>query len=327
MRDRRTYLGGPDLAAVLGLHPYQSPYAVWLEKTAPRDEPEPVDWWQDSPSEAAWWGTQAEATILRAYELRTGRKLEPGRFVESDRPHIAGTPDGFSEPAVVEAKNVGYQAWQANGEDVPDHHRVQGLYYAGLTRADYVDFAVCVGGNHLELRRLVVDDHQADIDAIVEFADRWWQHHVVRGHAPEVDGNQATRDALLRRWGRTATVERVDLSEEYREVLAERHRTRALLRDLQAEVDRLDNELIAALGGATDAYLPGDERPAWTWRSVTSHRDQPKAIRQAHEAALPLPDGVTPEDVATAVMVMDRFETRNETRRFDARAPRRKKET
>lgn len=332
-RDRRTYLGGHDVGAILGLDPWRSPYAVWLAKTSPDPEPEQGqgDWWQGSPSEAAWWGTRSERAILDAYTLRTGREVVPGRLVESvtDDPELAGTPDGFVGPdlhGLVEAKTIGEQAWRACGDELPDRYRAQALYYLGITGNDYCDVAARIGGNRLELIRLVADDYRADIDLMLDYAHRWWHAHVAPDVAPEIDGNRATREALERRWGRHVAAERIDLTEEWREVLAERHRTHALLRDLEADRERLDCELIAALGGATDAYLPGADKPSWTWRPVIYHRDQAKAIREAHEAGLPPPDGVTADDLATAVRVLDAYRQTTEARRLDTKAPRRKKD-
>jgi predicted phage-related endonuclease len=175
--------------------------------------------------------------------------------------------------------------------------------------------------------RLVADDHRADIDMLLEYADRWWQVHVVGNSAPPVDGSDATRDALQRRWGAAQTVERIDLSEEWRAVLAERHRTQALIKDLESQRDELDCRLIAAMNGATDAFLPGDEKPSWTWRSGSRQSDRTKAIRDALAAELPLPEGVTWDELKTAVRVLDAYRQSVEYRRLDCKAPRPKKGT
>jgi predicted phage-related endonuclease len=55
-RDRREYLGGHDVAAILGLHPYKSPFAVWLAKTGPPEPEQGESYWVGYPSEAAYWG-------------------------------------------------------------------------------------------------------------------------------------------------------------------------------------------------------------------------------------------------------------------------------
>lgn len=344
-RDRRTYLGGHDVGAILlgDQHPYQTPYGVWLAKTDPN--PEPVsgkgEYWEGYPSEAAYWGADAEEGIARAYELKTGRKVQrpgylcspDGTIQHPDFPHLAGTPDGWADDGsgepegIVEMKTAGDWVWKAWDGDLPPQYKIQCLYYLGLTGEPWCDAVVKVGGNKLEIQRIWREAHQADIEAIIAYADAWWNAHVVANIAPPVSGGERTRDALLRRWGADTPIERIDVGEEWRAVIEERHRTHALVRDLLDQRDELDCQLAAAMNGATDAYLPGDEKPAWTWRCTTTTRDQPKAVRDAYEAALPPPDGITEDDVATAVRVLDAYRATAETRRLDTRAPRAKKGT
>ena len=40
-QDRSKYIGGSDIGAILGLSPFKSPLAVWMEKTG--KEVKPVD--------------------------------------------------------------------------------------------------------------------------------------------------------------------------------------------------------------------------------------------------------------------------------------------
>lgn len=333
-RDRREYLGGHDVAAILGLHPYKSPFAVWLAKTGPPEPEQGESYWVGYPSESAYWGAKSEQAVAEAYTQLTGREVTQAAHVQNpERPHLAGTPDFLVnnedgwQIGILECKTVGDWAY-ANWEDgLPAHYRCQALYYLGLTREAWCDVAIRIGGNRLEVVRLVADEHRADIDMLIEYADRWWHVHVVGNSAPPVDGSDATRDALQRRWGTAQVVERVDLSEEWRPLLAERHRTQALIKDLESQRDELDCQLIAAMNGATDAYLPGDEKPSWTWRAGSRQTDRTKAIRDAFAAELPLPEGVTPEEVKTAVRVLDAYRQTVEYRRLDCKAPRAKKGT
>lgn len=334
-RDRRTYLGGHDVATILlgDQDPYNTPYGVWLVKTDPK--PEPLqgkgEYWEGSISEAAYWGSQAEEGMAVAYEAKTGRHvIRPCDTIElPGSSHLAGTRDGLIKPeGFVEFKTESeYVHRDLDGQLAPSH-TIQVLYYLGLDETrEWCDVVVRVGGNRLEIQRIRRADHQADIDAILDFADAWWQDYVVAGVAPPVSGGDRTRDALLRRWGVPTTIERVDVDEEWRAVLEERRRTHALAKDLERQLGELDCRLAAAMNGATDAYLPGDDKPSWTWRASVTTRDQPKAIRDAHKAALAPPDGFTDEDIATAIRVLDAYRVTSETRRLDTKTPRTKKDT
>ncbi len=66
--DRLTGIGGSDLAAILGLSKWRSPYQVWLEKTG-RSQP-------DLSTLPMRWGTYAEEFVAREYAERTGRGVQ-----------------------------------------------------------------------------------------------------------------------------------------------------------------------------------------------------------------------------------------------------------
>ncbi len=57
-------LGGSDIAAVLGLSRYRTPYEVWLEKTGQAVQ-------ESGESEPAYWGQVLEDVTAREYSKRT----------------------------------------------------------------------------------------------------------------------------------------------------------------------------------------------------------------------------------------------------------------
>lgn len=76
-RDRASWLlarhkgiGASEVAAILGMNPYRSAFAVWAEKVAP--EP-PAD--SDEETEAARWGNILEEPIAQEVSRRIGRRL------------------------------------------------------------------------------------------------------------------------------------------------------------------------------------------------------------------------------------------------------------
>ncbi len=66
--DRLTGIGGSDLAAILGLSKWRSPYQVWLEKTG-RSQPQ-------AATLAMRYGIHNEGFVAKEYEAATGRKVE-----------------------------------------------------------------------------------------------------------------------------------------------------------------------------------------------------------------------------------------------------------
>ena len=69
-------IGGSDVAAIMGISPWKTPLAVYLEKTMPLP-PEGFD--GEKPQLAR--GKRCEKYILEEYAERTGQILAPGRLV------------------------------------------------------------------------------------------------------------------------------------------------------------------------------------------------------------------------------------------------------
>lgn len=65
---RSTTIGGSDAAAILGLNPYKSPYALWAEKTG-KVIPEDI-----SQKEAVRLGTDLEEYVAKRFTEATGKR-------------------------------------------------------------------------------------------------------------------------------------------------------------------------------------------------------------------------------------------------------------
>ena len=68
-RDRRTFLGGTDAAAVLGLSRYRTPLQVWAEKTGALDEQNIDD------KLHVKLGKRLEEVVAELYTEKTGKKV------------------------------------------------------------------------------------------------------------------------------------------------------------------------------------------------------------------------------------------------------------
>lgn len=68
LEERRSGIGGSDVAAVLGLSPYRTPLDLWEDKTG-----RARDWHQ---SESAYWGSTLEEVVAKEFSTRTGMKIQ-----------------------------------------------------------------------------------------------------------------------------------------------------------------------------------------------------------------------------------------------------------
>ena len=86
---RRRGIGGSDVAKVLGLSKYSSPYQIWMDKTGKIE----ID--TSETSEAAYWGHQMEEVVAKEFEKRTGKKVRVSNkiYFHKDYPFLLANVD------------------------------------------------------------------------------------------------------------------------------------------------------------------------------------------------------------------------------------------
>lgn len=183
---RRTGIGGSDAAAILGLNPYQSRYAVAVEKV------HGIKAHEDEESlERMEWGKRLEPLLRAAFEDRTGMVVElaPAFIRHPEYPFLFANPDGFlwagtddvdgepwstrwatnvpselvdAGPGLFEGKCSG--VWDAGtwGDDrdpiVPVHYHVQAQHYMMVTGRTWAGFGCLLNGNKFIIRWSLRDD-------------------------------------------------------------------------------------------------------------------------------------------------------------------------
>lgn len=191
---RRGGIGASDIAGILGLSPWSSPWSVWADKTGllPDD---------DQDNEYMEFGRRAEAMIGPWFTDRTGLLLagEQTWLTSKVHPWMLATPDGFVLPPDAdsmadalggfEAKTTSDAPW----DTIPAHYQAQGQWQMAVGGWDRVWFGVLHGRR---FRTYVLERDQADIEYMTERAGDFWMNHVVAGIPPEVDGSEATAKAM-----------------------------------------------------------------------------------------------------------------------------------
>jgi putative phage-type endonuclease len=163
---RKTRIGGSEVAAILGVSPWQSPYSLWHTKR---------NGWIDYTSTPQQdWGTRLEPALLGWYFDHEGVKYSgsDGTYVHRDRDWQLFNPDALGydgDPiydVVVEAKSArrGDDWGQPGTDEIPLYYRPQviwGMDCLGITKAKVV---VSIAGAPPEL--YTVDYNPAEADEI-----------------------------------------------------------------------------------------------------------------------------------------------------------------
>jgi len=276
---RRDRIGGSDVAGILGLSPWESPYSIWLSKV--------MDLPDREPSEAMEFGMRAEPMLARWFTDRTGLFVF-GEQMWCTHPTIryAGcTVDGLvgDSPNSLDLDvALGAAEWKTTSDPpaewegkVPDHYACQATWTMAVLDVEQVWFGVLHLAYGRPAFRVYEFKRDHDDEAFVLAAcERFWTEHVVTGLPPDIDAHPATLAALNARW--PETTEAALLVDERTGFLLEQHHWfRAEADSALTELDIVDNQLRALIGDneaiVSEPDAKGRTKNLATWKWQTRH--------------------------------------------------------
>ena len=197
---RRKGIGASDVAGIVGVSPWASPFSVWADKAGLTSDSEPTD--------AMRLGTLVEPLLADLFTERTGHRVGAiqQRCVHPVRKWMRCTLDGMrfdgAEPlGPVEMKWSKDSAKQW-ADEIPTHYRIQAAWQCAITGHKSMWFAVIhvdFGRPQFEIYPYTPDP--GDIAWLIEKAEAFWTDHVLTGVPPEGDATTATEDAIRDVWG------------------------------------------------------------------------------------------------------------------------------
>ncbi|MFI1182590.1 YqaJ viral recombinase family protein [Streptomyces sp. NPDC020799] len=263
---RRTGIGGSDVAAVLGMSRYASPYEVYLDKRGelPLDRPQHPDL-----AEAAFWGHAHEPTIARVFAERTGLGVVegPGTLAHVERRWMLANVDRYvlderghpSSLLEIKTRSAYQLAEWLHG--VPDGPALQTHWYLAVTGYSHAHVAALLGGNRLIIHRVERDEQL--VEHLVDLVGRFWRG-VLDGTPPTVDGSEATADLLGHLYDVQAGAVAVADPAEVLPLLERRRELHERAARTDDELREIDNRLKATAGEAEVVKVRGSV--AYTWR-------------------------------------------------------------
>lgn len=274
LKARRTGIGGSDIAVVCGLSPWQSPYALWLEKTGQVVK-------DDIDNEAMLWGRLHEDTVAREFARRTAMKVSkryailqhdcyPWMLANIDRYCI----DEQGRRGILEVKTTcGAHREEWEGDTIPEAYLLQVSWYMGVTGAPYGYVACLIGGNRLEYRYVPRDEEL--INSLIERGGEFWRC-VETLTPPDIDGHEATGEALDGLYPAAVGEDEIELPVEAL-TLIERYQTaKGVVKQSETDLAEWENRLKALLGDRAKGRI-ADRVVSWT--NITSERIDTKKLR------------------------------------------------
>lgn len=308
LAERRSGIGGSDIAAILGLSPWKTAVDVWLDKTGQREDDTVGD------AEAVRWGVLLEWVVAQEYAGRTEHNVQRVKRIlrhpshewaigNIDRAIVApgsrvrvaddgGTllgADGLLEVKTASAYKAG--EWGRDGDDdaVPLHYQAQCMWYLGITGQPWCDVAALIGGQRLVIRRIHRDDET--IAAMLERADDFWHRHVLGGQAPEP---ATARD--VETLFRSDNGEALEADDELLAAYNRARSAKARIAEAEAEYDAAVERIKLALADRSALTISGQTLATWKatkptrrtdWKAVAAALRAPDDVIAAHTTETP----------------------------------------
>ena len=284
LADRRKGIGGSDVATILGLNKWKSPYQLWLEKT----DQITLD---DNADEAAYWGTALEPLVANRFSEVTGKKVRRRNqvFEHTDYPFLRANIDRdvVGENALLECKTANqFLAKDWDGEEIPMSYLCQIQHYMNVLERDHAYIAVLIGGQKFIWKK--VERDQELIDLITKRLVEFWQMNVVDGKEPPIDGSSATSDFLNERYSEEGTNE-IMLPSEFDNLIVYRNQLKEDEKIIKEKIAETENQIKSELG-KQNALIGITKQFVITWKAVASNRLNKKLLAAKYPNAVDDPD-------------------------------------
>lgn len=292
LAERRKGLGGSDIAAVLALSPWTSPWALWADKTGLLRD-------RDEPTEAMEFGTRAERMLAEWFTARTGLHVagEQTHCTHPDEAWMRCTVDGFVFEHAQEASidnAIAVAEWKTTSESaaewaeqVPTHYACQATWTSMITGIPVVWFGVL----HLAFGRPTFRTYEfrpdaEDMELLRKRAHTFWHDHVLAGVPPDTDGHPSTTAALRDAFPGDPDADQIAADDDALRAQVHIASNKARIKACEATIAEYENVIRAALGDHTELVGPPDAKGkptvVATWKPGERRSIDAAALRAAH---------------------------------------------
>jgi len=274
--DRSKFIGGSDVAAILGISPWKTPLQLWQDKTTPA-MPENND-----PARQRIFdrGHRMEPYVVDLLSAESGLKIarRNARYIDPEYAFLAAEIDAEAETGEnIEIKTVSpFKAadWGELGTDsIPVYYTAQAQHGMMIKGAAVCVFGVLIGGDDFRVYRVERDDEV--ISAIRSAEVKFWREHVeTLQPPPPLDAEDVAR-LFPRDMGTAveATTEALIAINELRVLNAE-------VGEIERRIDGCKESIKRAMGDAARLTLNGKDLA--TWKSQSAKRFDQRAFQAAH---------------------------------------------
>ena len=255
--DRTQFLGGSDLAGVLGLSRWETPLSVWSKKTGLIPE-------KQLDNEAAELGTYLEEYIARRFSKATGKAVmrKTERATHPKYPHFKAQIDRLvvNEDAILECKSTG-ERHEKEWEDgqAPAEYLCQVQWQLACTGKKKAYLAVLIGNRKFKWQEIQRDPVM--IAEMLKRANHFWNNYVITQVMPGQITAQDT-DTLNALFPQADIGAEIQLDDESVKLIESRNALYQDLIQLEKQVDTIENQLKAKVK-ENEIGIAGNYRIFW----------------------------------------------------------------
>jgi len=271
--DRTKFLGGSDIAGVLGLSRWKTPLSVWSEKTGQVVK-------KDEPKLYKTLGIRLEEVVSEMFMEETGKKLirVKERRVHPKYPMFVAQIDRLVvyEDAVWEGKTATLwlkKEWA--DEEIPQEYICQVMWQLAITGRKVGYISVLIGNEQFLTKKIERDPIM--IAEMLKRANSFWQEFVI----PKVMPMQITAsdaDTLYALFPNAEPDTQIDLGDEGAKLIEVRNALHQDNINLEKQIDQVENELKARLKDK-ESGIAGKWRVFWKNQKRKGYTVEPKEFR------------------------------------------------
>ncbi len=178
LKAREEGIGASEVAGILGLSPWETPFSLWLRKThqcPPVEENDAMrrgHYLEDAVVQ--WWMHETGETVIKASAADI-------IYVHPEHPYMRVTPDRIvkGRKKIIEVKSTAIQM----GETIPDYYLAQVQYQMYVTGIHQAELIYIQGG--LTFGRFIVEYDEEFAEFIAEKVTEFWNENVLGGKEPD----------------------------------------------------------------------------------------------------------------------------------------------
>ena len=268
--DRQSYIGGSDIAAVLGKSRWKTKYELWAEKTGKLQQKDL------SQIEAVELGTDLEDFVAQKFSQKTGYKVRraPKVYQHPDYPFMVAHIDRLITDTneILECKTCAATKAKEWENDIPIEYVYQVIWYLGITGKKSAWIACLIGGQKFDYKQINFSPKL--FNKMVEKAIEFWE--MVQNNTPPAVTSQDVE--VLAEVFPNSTEEMIE-NEELNDLIAYRQELCMQIDEMTKEKDELTAQLQEYIGDRQGLLT---SKYKVIWKEQTSSRLNTTMLKQEH---------------------------------------------